>query len=46
MKDLVEAILKVTNESPYRWHTTDSNEAEQIEQLLRQHLPNQRRDEI
>ena len=41
LKDLVEAILKITNESRYKWHTTDSNEAEQIEQLLRQHLPNQ-----
>ena len=36
MKDLVEAILKITNESPYGWHATDSNEAAAIEFLIRQ----------
>ena len=36
MKELVEAILKITNESPYGWLDIDSIEAEKIKLLIKQ----------
>ena len=36
MKELVKAILKITNESPYGWLHMDSAEAEKIELLKKQ----------
>lgn len=34
MSELVKAILKITNESPYGWLDIDSVEAKQIELLI------------
>lgn len=36
MNELVKAILKITNESPYGWIDIDSVEAKQIELLIKQ----------
>lgn len=38
MSELVKAILKITNESPYGWLDIDSVEANQIKELIKHYL--------
>jgi len=38
LSKLVEEILKITNESPYRWLNMDSSEAGEIWKLLNKEL--------
>ena len=37
MNELIESILKITNESPYGWLDIDSVEAKKIEELIKEY---------
>lgn len=37
MNELIESILKITNESPFGWLDIDSVEAKKIEELIKEY---------